>query len=114
MFQNCEALHLPFWGWGCRSVQLIGHVRAVQVEGLVNQLGLGRGGGGNDVLPSGAGVPEHRALAVQQRVADRRGREPRLLLHLHLVSQVAHAGKGRVGDSQVRADARPCSVACPW
>ena len=101
---------MPFWGWGRRSGQLIRHVREVQAESLVNQLGLGRGRGGNDVLPGGAGVAEHRALAVQQRVADRRGREPALFLKLHPVGQVAHAGKGHVGDGQVRADAPGCPV----
>ena len=68
-----------------------------QAQGLVNQFGLHRARRGDDVAPARAGVLEDRALAVQQRVADRRGREPPLLLQLHPVGQVLYVTLIRPG-----------------
>jgi len=69
-------------------------------------LGFWRGGRGHDVAFVGlAGMLEDRALAVQQGVADRLGRQAGPLLQAQPPGQVLHAGEGRAGDGQMRADA---------
>ena len=83
----------------------MGDIREVQAQGLVDELGLGRGRGGNGIALPGAGVAQHRALAVQQRVPDCLGGQVAFFLQFDPVGQVSHAGEGHVGDGQVRADA---------
>lgn len=66
---SCLGANLGVFGLGEALLQGVWRIRDSQPQGIVDQLGLDRGGGGKGVAVGLADVLEDRALPVQLRVS---------------------------------------------